>query len=84
MRRIPQEHASDAALCFSLLQNWDSTLWPTIGFKNGVAAAAVLEVNPSTGAEEVVLDDSLPAAGGFTLELAFGAAQARLLILPGA
>ena len=59
-------------------QNWDSTLWPTIAFKRDVNASMVLELDPVTGIEAIVLDDS----PGPTLQLAFGAAEARLLMLP--
>eukprot|EP01044_Picomonas_judraskeda_P007824 COSAG03_NODE_862_length_5589_cov_1348.742805_4_plen_73_part_00 len=58
-------------------QNWDMTLWPTIGFP-GTAASSVLEVDPTHGTEAAVLDDSPYLPG---LQLSFRAGGARLLIL---
>jgi len=64
-------------------QNWDMTLWPTIGFPHvaASAASAVVEVDPEHGTEATVLDDSPYMPG---LQLSFTAGGARLLILPKA
>jgi hypothetical protein len=61
-------------------QNWDMTLWPTVGFPHA-AAAAVIEVDPEHGTEAAVLDDSPYMPG---LQMSFTAGGARLLIMPKA
>jgi hypothetical protein len=73
-------------------QNWGSTLWPIFSFSGSAknaAAAGVLEVDPGSGEEALVFDDSpgVDATGARfhslgSIQLAFGAAAARLLILP--
>ena len=69
-------------------QNWDMGIWPTIEFKN-LDPTTVLEVDPVTGSQAIVLDDSPEealwnpeVANTSGLQLGFGAAQARLLVLP--
>ena len=64
-------------------QNMDSTLWPTVGFaapyewtKGG--GRGILEVDPETGEEAPILDDS-PAMLG--LQMSFEAGMARFLVL---
>ena len=57
-------------------QNWAWTLWPTFSFR--VNASTVLEVDPSSGQEAVVENDT----PGPTLQLSFSAGGARLLIIP--
>jgi hypothetical protein len=72
---------SRALSCAAVLlqnQNWDMTLWPTVGFPHATAAT-VVEVDPEHGTEAVVLDDSPYMPG---LQLSFTAGGARLLILP--
>ena len=73
-------------------QNWGSTLWPIFSFSrsaNNAAAAGILEVDPGSGEEALVFDDSpgVDATGARfhslgSIQLAFGAAVARLPILP--
>jgi hypothetical protein len=54
-------------------QNWEFSLWPTVHF----SAANMQEVDPSSGAEASVLDDSPYLPG---LQLSFGAGAARLFV----
>ena len=54
---------------------------PTLAFAAGVAVAGVVEVDPETGSE-VALEDDAPAVDG--VQLALGAAMARVLLLPAA
>jgi hypothetical protein len=68
-------------------QNWDMTLWPTFGFRAPVKASQVVEVDPSTGTEVVVMSDlytgdliNPKTSGLVTLDL--NAGEARFLILP--
>jgi hypothetical protein len=62
-----------------LLENWDITYaeWPTVEFD--VPSDQVLEVDPATGAEAPVIDDS-PAMEGLQISLDSGGA--RLFVLP--
>ena len=64
-------------------QNWDMTIYPGFTFTDS-PLASVLEVDPITGAEAVVMDQLFtgepPDHPG--VRLLFGAAEARLLILP--
>jgi hypothetical protein len=54
-------------------QNWDFSIWPTVAF-----AANATEVDPVSGRETDVLDDSPYVPG---LQLSFGVAEARLFVL---
>ncbi len=64
-----------------LLNNYDFayTAWPTVGFD--VDRSRVVEVDPATGREVAVLDDS-PAMEG--LQLSIDAGAGRLFLLPPA
>jgi len=53
--------------------------WPTVEFD--VPAAQVVEINPATGKEGPVVDDSQAMPG---LQIALDAGQGRLFLLPGA
>jgi hypothetical protein len=55
-------------------QNWDFAIWPTVAFN----VANVMEVDPVSGEETAVLDDSPYMPG---LQLSFGVAEARLFAL---
>ena len=68
-------------------QNWDATLWPRVDFKPHINPGEVLEVDPVSGVEEVVMSDlyrplhynrSDPGTRILTLNLV--AAEARLLV----
>eukprot|EP01043_Picozoa_sp_COSAG02_P066028 COSAG02_NODE_10143_length_2011_cov_14.027014_1_plen_519_part_00 len=54
-------------------QNWDFSIWPTVDF-----AGTAFEVDPVTGAQADVCDDSPYMPG---LQLSFGVAEARLFVL---
>ena len=60
-------------------QNPDFNIWPTIGFVDSVKLADVLEVDPVTGAETALLDDS-PLMEGWQISIQAG--YARFLIVP--
>lgn len=60
-------------------QNFDFNIWPTIGFVDSVKLTDVLEVDPVTGAETALLDDS-PLMQGWQISIQAG--YARLLIVP--
>ena len=54
-------------------QNWDFAIWPTVAFTENA-----MEVDPVSGREAAVLDDSPYMPG---LQLSFGVAEARLFVL---
>ena len=54
-------------------QNFDFSIWPTVTLANAT------EVDPASGGEAAVLDDSPYMSG---LQLSFGPAEARLFVLP--
>jgi hypothetical protein len=54
-------------------QDEDNTLWASVGFAKA-ALPTLVEVDPSTGAEAVVYDDS-PFHGGIQLGLSAGGAR---------
>ena len=53
-------------------QNFDFAIWPTVNLTNAT------EINPASGGQAVVLDDSPYMPG---LQLSFGPAEARLFVL---
>ena len=66
-----------------LLNNWEYsfTAWPTVTFAVASVAASVREVDPGSGAEVPVLDDSPRTPG---LQLRVGAGNGRLFVVaPG-
>ncbi len=63
------------------LQPSTASALPTLAFAAGVAVADVVEVDPERG-REVALEDDAPAVDG--VQLALGAAMARVLLLPAA
>jgi hypothetical protein len=66
-------------------QNWDMTLWPTVGFRAPARASQVVEVDPSTGAEGTVMSDlytgDLNTGSPSVVTLNLNAGEARLLII---